>query len=124
MTVDGTGKRSAKIGSDGRALTELSNAVVALHRRDFGRGPGAARSFIADGLAVCVLSDVFTPFERTLIEAGEEVQVGATRALHKEALEDDYKQQVEAVVGHPVEAYTSVVHFDPDVSVETFLLGE
>ncbi len=123
MTVDGTGKRSRTTALEGQTLTELCNAVVALHRRDFGRGPGAARSFVSDGIAVCVLSDVFTPFERTLIEAGESSQVGATRALHKEALEAEYKREVEAVLGRPVEAYTSVVHFDPDLSVETFLLG-
>jgi uncharacterized protein YbcI len=122
MTVDGTGKRKRTIVADGQALTNLSNALVALHRRDFGRGPGAARSFIAEGIAVCILSDVFTPFERTLIDAGEGARVRSTRALHKEALEDEYKHRVEAVVGHQVVAYTSVVHCDPDLSVETFLL--
>lgn len=32
----------------GHALVDLSNAMVALHREYFGRGPGAAKSFVSD----------------------------------------------------------------------------
>src|ERR1700761_5876924 len=53
-------------------LTEISNAAVALHREHFGRGPGAAKTHVTDNLVVCVLNDIFTPLERTLIDAGQE----------------------------------------------------
>jgi uncharacterized protein YbcI len=48
----------------GQALVELSNAMVALHREYFGRGPGAAKSFVNDEMVVCVLSDIYTAVER------------------------------------------------------------
>jgi uncharacterized protein YbcI len=108
----------------GPALVELSNAMVALHREHFGRGPGAARSFINDETVVCVLSDIYTAVERTLIGAGQAEHVRRTRTLHQEALEDEYKAGVEAIMQRPVEAFLSVVHVDPDVAVEIFMLGD
>jgi uncharacterized protein YbcI len=108
----------------GRVLTEVSNALVSLHREHFGRGPSAAKSFVADDVVVCVLSDVYTQVERTLIAAGQIEHVRETRMLHQLALEDEYKAKVEAIVGRPVEAFLSVVHVDPDVAVEIFMLGD
>jgi uncharacterized protein YbcI len=108
----------------GQALVEVSNAMVALHREYFGRGPGAARSFINDETVVCVLSDIYTAVERTLIGAGQAEHVRRTRTLHQEALQDEYKASVEAIMQRPVEAFLSVVHVDPDVAIEVFMLGE
>lgn len=107
----------------GRALAEISNAMVALHRENFGRGPGAARSFRDEGMVVCVLSDVYTAAERTLIGAGQAEHVRRTRTLHQEALEDQYRASVERILGRPVTAFLSAVHVEPDVAIEVFLLG-
>lgn len=97
--------------------------MVALHRRHFGRGPGAAKSVVADDMVICTLSDIYTPVERPLIDAGQGDHVRETRALHQTAMEGEYKAAVEAVVQRPVEAFLSVVHIDPDVAVEIFLLA-
>jgi uncharacterized protein YbcI len=105
-------------------LTEISNAAVALHREHFGRGPGAAKTHISDNLVVCVLTDVFTPFEKTLIEAGQEERVRETRAIHRTATEGVYKLRMEEVLGRRVEAHMSSIHVDPDVAVDIFVLGE
>ncbi len=105
-------------------LTEISNTAVALHREHFGRGPGAAKTYLADNLVVCVLSDVFTPLERTLIDADQRGRVRETRALHHAATEDAYKSRMEGVLGRPVEAHMSTIHFDPDVAVDIFVLGD
>ena len=107
----------------GQALVELSNAMVALHREYFGRGPGAARSFYNDEVVVCILTDIYTPVERTLIGAGQAEHVRHTRSLHQEALASEYKASVEKVVSRPVRAFLSVVHVDPDVAIEIFLLA-
>src|ERR1700760_38540 len=105
-------------------LTEISNAAVALHREHFGRGPGAAKTHLSDNLVVCVLTDVFTPFEKTLIEAGQEERVRETRAIHRAATEDVYKGRMEAVLGRQIDAHMSSIHVDPDVAVDIFVLGE
>jgi uncharacterized protein YbcI len=105
------------------ALTEISNTAVALHREHFGRGPGAAKTHISDNLVVCVLTDVFTPVERTLIDAGQEARVRETRAAHRAATDAIYKQRMEAVLERQVEAHLSSIHVDPDVAVDVFVLG-
>ena len=105
------------------ALTEISNTAVALHREHFGRGPGAAKTHVSDNLVVCVLTDVFTPVERTLIEAGQEDRVRETRAAHRAATDGIYKARMEAVLGRRVEAHLSSVNVDPDVAVDVFVLG-
>lgn len=105
------------------ALTAISNTAVALHREHFGRGPGAAKTHVSDNLVVCVLTDVFTPVERTLIEAGQEARVRETRAAHRAATDAIYKERMEAVLGQRVEAHLSSVNVDPDVAVDVFVLG-
>jgi uncharacterized protein YbcI len=105
-------------------LTEISNAAVALHREHFGRGPGAAKTHLSDNLVVCVLTDVFTPFEKTLIDAGQAERVRETRAIHRAATEGVYKLRMEVVLGRRVEAHMNSIHVDPDVAVDIFVLGE
>jgi uncharacterized protein YbcI len=106
-----------------RSLSELSNAMVALHREAYGRGPGGARSFFSEDIAVCVLSDIFNQVERTLIDAGQADHVRRSRMLHETAIEAEYRAAVEAILGRRVEACMSVIHVDPDVAVQTFLLA-
>jgi uncharacterized protein YbcI len=112
----------SETAKSGRTVTELSNAMVAMHRQTYGRGPGGAKSFLSDDIAVCVLTDIFTQVERTLIEAGQADHVRRTRVLHETAIEAEYRVAVEAVLGRRVEACMSVIHVDPDVVVQTFLL--
>jgi uncharacterized protein YbcI len=71
---------------------------------------------------ICVLTDVYTRVERTLIEAGKRDHVRRARQLHQDALADAYRDAVEATTGRRVAAFVSSVHFDPDVAVECFLL--
>jgi uncharacterized protein YbcI len=106
----------------GRLLTELSNAMVALHREHFGRGPGAAKSAVVDDMVICTLTDVYTAVEKTLIRSGNLERVRETRQLHQLALADEFKSRVEAITGRRVAAFVSSVHFDPDIAIELFIL--
>jgi uncharacterized protein YbcI len=108
----------------GQTVSEISNMMVAMHREHFGRGPGAARTIVADGLVVCVLSDIYTPAERTLIEAGQADHVRRTRTLHLRALEAEYRGRLGTILERPVEAFLGANHIDPDVCVGTFLLAD
>jgi uncharacterized protein YbcI len=109
---------------DSSPLATLSNAVVALHREHFGRGPAAARAFVVDGMAICVMSDIYSRVERTLIEAGRFDHVRQTRLLHHETLEASYAGAAEAALGRRVMVVISALATEPDVAVELFLLGE
>jgi uncharacterized protein YbcI len=108
----------------GPALVALSNAMVALHREQFGRGPAAARAFLVERMAICVLHDPYTRVERTLIEAGKGEHVRATRLAHQRALADRYKAEAEAALGRAALAHLSAVEIGPDLAIEVFLLGE
>jgi uncharacterized protein YbcI len=108
---------------DPPSITAICNEAVALHRRDFGRGPGSARAYVSDDQVVCVLRDVFTPLERTLIDSGSATRVRELRAAHAEVTDADHRERMEAVIGRPVVARLAGVQMDPDLAVEVYLLG-
>ena len=108
----------------GPVLVALSNAMVALHRDQFGRGPAAARAFLVEGMAVCLLHDPYTRVEQTLIAAGRGEHVREARLAHQRALTDRYRAAAEAALGREALAHLSAVEIDPDLAVEIFLVGE
>ena len=104
-------------------LTEISNEAAALHREHFGRGPGAVKSYVTDDLIVCILSDVFTPSERTLIDALRGDQVLTTRLVLQSTVEEVCKERMELIVGRPVIGYLSTVHTGTGMAVDVYMLG-
>ena len=104
-----------------RALA-ISNAIVRLHREFYGRGATSARTIIQRDYAVCFLNDIYTPVERTLIEAGDYEQVLQTRFAFQRAMREKFSAAVEDVMGRKVIAFLSQVHFDPDLAAEIFVL--
>ncbi len=105
------------------SLTAISNTAVELHRESFGRGPGAAKSYVTDDLVTCVLSDVFTASERTLIGVGEADLVRTSRTVHQVAVEETYKTRMSAAVGRPVTAHLSTINVEADIAIDIFVLG-
>jgi uncharacterized protein YbcI len=106
----------------GPLLAEVTNAVVRLHRSHYGKGPTRSKSYLLDDVLVCVMGDVFTTVERTLVEAGEQARVRETRLAFQDAMRDDFIDAVEQIVGRRVLGSTSQVLVDADVAIEVFLL--
>ena len=106
----------------GQLMNEISNALVALHREHFGRGPGAAKCTLQGDVLVSTMTDVFTPVERTLIDAGEQERVREMRLAHQMTLREEFERQVSELSSRRVRAFVSGVHFDPDMAVEVFYL--
>jgi uncharacterized protein YbcI len=96
--------------------------MVTIHRAHFGRGPRATRTIVADDIVVCVMSDVFTNVEKTLIQAGGRERVREARILQHRALAEQVCEPVERLTGRGIAAFASSVHFDPDMAIETFVL--
>src|SRR5204862_4939077 len=71
--------------------------------------------------ALCILEDVFTRAEQTLIGAGNAAQVHATRHAFQEAVEDEFTSMVEEVTGRKVRAFVSQIHIESNLAVELFL---
>src|SRR5579863_458019 len=98
---------------DESMMVAVSNALVALHKEQFGRGPTKARSHFAgpDGLT-CVLEDALLPAERALVALGEQTSVRETRSAFQVATAAAFIATVERIVERKVRAFASAV--DPD----------
>jgi uncharacterized protein YbcI len=99
----------------------ISREIVRLHARLFGRGPTRAKTYLTSTYALCVLEDVFTRAEKTLVDAGNAEQVHATRRAFQEAVSPDFIELVESITGRRVKAFLSQIHLEPELAVELFL---
>ena len=81
--VDGAGDR-------GKLASSISNAVVGIHRQYFGRGASRARTVMGADYVICFLEDIYTPVERTLIEAGRFPAVQETRTAFQDTMRDRF----------------------------------
>ena len=109
---------------DGEQLAAVSNAIVKIFSESYGRGPTKAKTYVFDDYVLCVLEDILTTVERTLVEKGEEALVRTVRLRFQEMESERFTSAVEELMGRPVIAYHSQVTFHPDVGFEMFVLGE
>jgi uncharacterized protein YbcI len=97
-------------------LTEISNAMVALHKEQFGRGPTRARAdFAGPDVLVCVLEDVLLPAEAALVEMGQQERVRESRLFLQVATRDRFVAVIESIVGRKVVSFVSAS--DPDENI-------
>jgi uncharacterized protein YbcI len=103
-------------------LMDVSNAMIALHKEQFGRGPKRARTDFAgpNGL-VCVLEDVLLPAELKMVELGDQHRVRDSRTAYQAATSTDFVAAVEQIVRRKVQAFASGIDADSNVVFETFL---
>jgi len=108
----------------GALVSQLSREIVQLHARLYGRGPTKARSYLQPDYAVCVLEEIFTTAEKTLIEAGSRDHVQDTRKKFQDAVEDEFVEIVERVTGRKVAVFLSQVDIDSNLALEFFLFAD
>ena len=103
-------------------LLAVSNAMVALHKEQFGRGPTRARTDFAgpDGM-LCVLEDALLPAERAMVAMGEQTRVRESRQFMQAATRHDFEVVVEAIVGRRVRSFTSATDPDAGTVFEIFI---
>jgi uncharacterized protein YbcI len=107
------------------ALQAISNGLVHLMSESYGRGPTKAKTyFLDDRYVVCVMQEIFTTSELTLIDAGETELVRRTRVAYQTALADQFKAVVADALDRRVLTYQSQIGFDPPTSFEFFILAE
>ena len=100
----------------------ISNAMTRLHREHVGRGPNTVRTIVGHDHIICFLEDLYTQVERTLLEHGEIEAVRQSRLAFQRAMEVQFVEMIESVSGRSVRQFMSQVSFDPDISVEIFVL--
>src|SRR2546422_5503177 len=105
------------------ALQAISNGLVHLMSESYGRGPTKAKTYILDDIYVCcIMHEIFTTAEQTLIQEGEQDLVRRTRLAFQTALADQFKAIVSEALDRRVLTYQSQVVFDPPTGFEFFIL--
>ena len=108
-------------GTSATTLQEVSNAMVKLHKEQFGRGPTSARSdFAGADTLVCVLRDALLPAELKMAELGDQNRVRDSRNAFQAATEADFVSAVERIVNRKVVAFASGVDPNANTVFETF----
>lgn len=108
----------------GAVISQLSREIVQLHARLYGRGPTKARSYLQSEYAACVLEEIFTTAERTLIDAGSGDHVSETRRKFQEAVREEFVGVVERITGREVRVFLSQVDIEANLAVEFFVFGD
>jgi uncharacterized protein YbcI len=107
----------------GQTLAAVSNAIVKLHKEQFGRGPTHARSdFAGRDTLVCTLEDALLPAERAMVESGRTDRVRESRTDLQAATEDLFIRAIEDIVGRKVRAFASAIDPPAGVVFEIFAL--
>jgi uncharacterized protein YbcI len=101
---------------------ELSNAIVALFKEFFGRGPADCRTYLEPDLVVVVMTGGYHAAEQTLFEAGKWHEVRSARMSWQDTMEVRFVDTIERLTHRRVKAFMSANHQSPDITVEVFLL--
>jgi uncharacterized protein YbcI len=100
----------------------VSNAMVRLHKTQFGRGPTRSRAFFAGReVLVCVLENVLLPAEEKLIEMGKAEQVRDQRTALQVGTEEEFVTTIEQLVGRKVRSFVSALDAKENVIFEVFM---
>jgi uncharacterized protein YbcI len=109
--------------ADGTLMAAVSNAMVRLHKEQFGRGPTIARSnFAGADTLVCILEDALLPAEKAMVEMGEQHRVRETRTFYQVATAQQFTDTLEALIARKVRAFASAIDPDRGVAMEIFVL--
>ncbi|HEV7562301.1 MAG TPA: Na-translocating system protein MpsC family protein [Solirubrobacterales bacterium] len=103
---------------------ELSDELLRIHERCYGKGAGSTRVLIGDDAIVVFLDDLkLQPNEQFLVDAGVPGAVVEQRARFQQAIETTYRAAVERVTGRRVVSFASATKLDPNYAVEIFRLA-
>ena len=106
-----------------QVLAEVNDAMVALHVRYHGRAPATSRTrMMGTDMLACLLGDVYTDVEKTMIEMQRKATVHATRSAFQRTMEHRFIGVVERVTGRRVAQFISAHHVGPDLELELFIL--
>ena len=110
--------------SRGQLAAAISNAIVGIHSKHYGKGPTKAKTYLIDDMVVCVMQDVFTTVEHTLIEAGKGELVREVRTTFQYSLRHEFIDAVHEIAGRKPRSFMSQIDCDADMAIEFFLLED
>jgi uncharacterized protein YbcI len=77
---------------------------------------------MGDDMVACLLGDVYTDVEKTMIELQRKAIVHETRSTFQHVMEHRFIAEVERATGRRVAKFISAHHVGPDLELELFLL--
>ncbi len=101
----------------------VSEAVSRLFLDKFGKGPIDVETFATGDVMTTVMRDVFTPAERSMIEAGRADSVLTTRMLWQQSTSEMFKQAVSEATGRQVLTVISGFELEQEMATEVFVLA-
>src|SRR3954453_3006587 len=107
----------------GSLRTAVANAMVALKKEYYGRGPDAAKAYVEDDSIFVVLEGGLTRNEETLPADGKEEVVRRYRLEFQASVSKTPPGAIEELTGRNVIGYHSQIVFDPPRAFEIFVLG-
>jgi uncharacterized protein YbcI len=107
---------------DGSLRTALANAMVAIMKRHYGKGPTGAKAWLLDDYVFIAMEGGLTRNEETLIEDGKEETVRAYRLAFQETIRSEIMGTVGELTGRKVLDYHSQIVFGPPRAFEIFVL--
>jgi uncharacterized protein YbcI len=107
----------------GQLAAAISNAMVGIHSKHYGKGPTKAKTYLVDDVVVTVMSDVFTTVERTLIDNGKADLVRDVRTTFQYTMRSEFTGAIQEITGREPRAFISQIDWEADIAVEVFLLS-
>jgi uncharacterized protein YbcI len=120
-TMDASTPEQIASGSQNAAI---SQQIVQLHSEYYGKGPTKARTYALNDVVICILRDVFTTVERTLISAGNGDRIRDIRLTFQDTMATRFRSIVEEATGRRVIAFFSQIDVDADMAAEVFVLAD
>jgi uncharacterized protein YbcI len=107
----------------GSVRTAIANAIVAIFKQHYGKGPTGAKAWILDDYVFVALEGGLTRNEETLVADGKQDTVRAYRLAFQETMREEAMGAVAELTGHEVLDYHSQIVFDPVRAFEIFVLA-
>lgn len=102
---------------------DISAEVARIHAAVYEREPEPVTTTLDDDVAVCVLRIALSPAEKLLILHRHHDAVHGQRQALEHALAPAMNAAVERATGRSVTAFLSETHFDPSITLLTFVFA-
>jgi uncharacterized protein YbcI len=122
LEVEGGAVESRADSDSGPVVSQISREIVRIHARFYGRGPTRSKTIYRDGIVTCILGNIYTKAEATLVQAGQFEQVRANRQVFQDTVEPLFRQVVEEATGRPTIAFFSQISAE-GYAAEVFVLA-
>jgi uncharacterized protein YbcI len=106
----------------GQVLADISNAIVRIHKRFYGKGPVKARAHLSHDLLTVILEGGYTRGEQTLRDHGLAQEVVRSRLAMQSSIESEFRAAIESILYRSVRSFMSANDPSNSLQAEIFVL--